>query len=122
MDAVSMTEHLEYQPHKDDIPNPDRNKSFDIASKIAKPYELLVVKVAEITRGMPPGHNNAIFIKDANKLLQDDALTVFKANNQVEKAAYVQDKIIAIDDETRLKGNFFIQDITAQYAKNENKL
>ncbi|MEK8179229.1 ATP-binding protein [Flavobacterium buctense] len=50
------------------------------------------------------------------------ALSVFKTNNQVEKAAYVQDKIIAIDDETRLKGNFFIQDITAQYAKNENKL
>jgi hypothetical protein len=83
LDAVSMTEHLEYQPHKDDIPNPDRNKSFDIASKIAKPYELLVVKGAEITRGMPPGHNNAIFIKDANKLLQDDDLTVFKeAKNQ----------------------------------------
>jgi hypothetical protein len=83
LDAVSMTEHLEYQPHKDDIPNPDRNKSFDIASKIAKPYELLVVKGAEITRGMPPGHNNAIFIKDANKLLQEDALTVFKeAKNQ----------------------------------------
>ncbi|MFN3969362.1 ATP-binding protein [Flavobacterium sp.] len=51
-----------------------------------------------------------------------NALTVFKANNQVEKAAYVQDKIIVIDDETRLKGNFFIQDITTQYAKNENKL
>ncbi len=50
------------------------------------------------------------------------ALSVFKTNNQVEKAAYVQDRIIAIDDETRLKGNFFIQDITAQYAKNENKL
>lgn len=78
LDAVSLTEHLEYQPHKDDIPNPDRNKSFEIASKIAKPYELLVVKGAEITRGMPPGHNNAIFIKDANKLLQEDAFTVFK--------------------------------------------
>jgi hypothetical protein len=83
LDAVSMTEHLEYQPHKEDIPNPDRNKSFEIASKIAKPYDLLVVKGAEITRGMPPGHNNAIFIKDANKLLQEDALTVFKeAKNQ----------------------------------------
>lgn len=50
------------------------------------------------------------------------ALSVFKKNNQIEKAAYVQDKIIAIDDETQLKGNFYIQDITQQYAKNENKL
>jgi signal transduction histidine kinase len=50
------------------------------------------------------------------------ALGVFKGNNQIEKAALVQDKIIAIDNETRLKGNFFIQDITSQYAQNENKL
>jgi hypothetical protein len=82
LDAVSLTEHLEYQPHKEDIPNPDRNKSFEIASKMAKPFELLVVKGAEITRGMPPGHNNAIFIKDANKLLQEDALTVFREAKQ----------------------------------------
>ncbi len=25
LDAISLTEHLEYQPHKDDIPHPDRN-------------------------------------------------------------------------------------------------
>lgn len=83
LDAFSLTEHLEYQPHKADIPNPDRNKSFDIVSSLAKPYEILVVKGAEITRGMPPGHNNAIFIKDANKLLNIDSLEVFKeAKNQ----------------------------------------
>jgi hypothetical protein len=77
LDAISLTEHLEYQPHKDDIPNPDRNKSFQIAEKFAKPFELLVVRGAEITRGMPPGHNNAIFIQDANKLLDIDSLAVF---------------------------------------------
>lgn len=83
LDAFSLTEHLEYQPHKDDLPNPDRNKSFEIVSKLAKPFEILVVKGAEITRGMPPGHNNAIFIKDANKLLKLDSLEVFKeAKNQ----------------------------------------
>ncbi|MFZ4561715.1 MAG: Sb-PDE family phosphodiesterase [Saprospiraceae bacterium] len=81
LDAISLTEHIEYQPHKEDIPHPDRNRSYDIASKIAKPFELIVAKGAEITRGMPPGHNNAIFIKDANKLLQEDALTVFREAN-----------------------------------------
>ena len=78
IDAISLTEHLEYQPHKEDIPNPDRNKSYEIASKIAKPYELLVVRGAEITRSLPPGHNNAIFIKDANKLLIKDSVAVFQ--------------------------------------------
>ena len=83
LDAISLTEHLEYQPHKADIPNPDRNRSFEIASQIAKPYEVIVARGAEITREMPPGHNNAIFIKDANKLIQDSALAVFmEAKNQ----------------------------------------
>lgn len=78
LDAISLTEHLEYQPHKEDIPNPDRNKSYQIASKIALPYELLVVRGAEITRSMPPGHNNAIFIQDANKLMISDSVAVFR--------------------------------------------
>ena len=33
LDAISLTEHLEYQPHKDDIPHPDRNRSYDITIK-----------------------------------------------------------------------------------------
>ena len=31
LDAISLTEHLEYQPHKDDIPHPDINRSYNIA-------------------------------------------------------------------------------------------
>ena len=27
LDAISLTEHLEYQPHLTDIPHPDRNRS-----------------------------------------------------------------------------------------------
>ncbi len=78
LDAISLTEHLEYQPHKADIPHPDRNRSFDIALKEAKDHDLLIVKGSEITRRMPPGHNNAIFISDANKLLVDDSVAVFR--------------------------------------------
>lgn len=79
VDAISLTEHLEYQPHKDDIPHPDFNRSFDIATKIALPYKkLLVIKGAEITRDMPPGHTNAIFIQDPNKLHIQDSVEVFR--------------------------------------------
>ncbi len=83
LDAISITEHLEYQPHKEDIPHKDRNRAHEIAYKEAKDHNLIVVRGSEITRSMPPGHSNAIFIKDANKLLIDDATEVFKeAKNQ----------------------------------------
>jgi 3',5'-nucleoside bisphosphate phosphatase len=78
LDAISLTEHLEYQPHKDDIPHPDRNRSYDIAIKEAGAHELIIVKGSEITRKMPPGHNNAIFLSDPNKLLVDDSIQVFR--------------------------------------------
>ncbi|MCF8262158.1 MAG: PHP domain-containing protein [Melioribacteraceae bacterium] len=78
LDAISITDHLEYQPHKDDIPHPDRNRSFDIAKKSGKGKELMIIRGAEITRKMPPGHANAIFINDANLLLQEDVFTVFR--------------------------------------------
>ena len=78
LDAISLTEHLEYQPHSDDIPHPDRNRSYEIAKEAAKNESLIIIRGSEITRDMPPGHNNTIFIEDANKLLQDDAAAVFR--------------------------------------------
>jgi hypothetical protein len=83
LDIISLTEHLEYQPHKSDIPHPNRDRSYDIAVKEAKSHELLIVKGSEITRKMPPGHCNAVFITDPNKLLLDDSVAVFReAKNQ----------------------------------------
>jgi hypothetical protein len=83
MDAISLTEHLEYQPHKSDIPHPDRNRSSDIALEEAKDHNLLIIKGSEITRRMPPGHSNAVFISDPNKLLIKDSVAVFReAKNQ----------------------------------------
>ena len=68
LDAISLTEHLEYQPHKDDIPHPDRNRAYEVARGSVDQEELLIIPGSEITRSMPPGHCNAIFIEDANKL------------------------------------------------------
>ncbi|MBI1343632.1 MAG: PHP domain-containing protein [Terrimonas sp.] len=78
LDAISLTEHLEYQPHKADIPHPDRNRSYEIALKEAKDHDLIIIRGSEITRKMPPGHCNAVFIQDANKLLVDDSIAVFR--------------------------------------------
>lgn len=78
LDAVSMTDHLEYQPHLSDIPHPDRNRSYEVALTAAKESDLLIVRGSEITRSMPPGHANAIFITDANKLLIDDPIEAYR--------------------------------------------
>ena len=66
LDVIAITEHLEYQPWKDDIPHPNRNRSYEYHSKFAKESNIIVINGSEITRDMPPGHSNAIFIKDAN--------------------------------------------------------
>lgn len=87
VDAISLTEHLEYQPHSEDLPHPDRNRAYIVAEQNARAHDLIVVNGSEITRNMPPGHNNAIFIEDANKLLIKDSLEVFREANR--QAAFV---------------------------------
>lgn len=83
LDAISLTDHLEYQPHENDIPHPDRNRSYQLALQKAKSQDLVVINGTEITRGMPPGHLNAIFLNDANKLLPDDVMEGLReAKNQ----------------------------------------
>ena len=78
LDAIAVTDHLEYQPHKDDIPHPDRNRSHEIAVEAAEDTDLIVIRGSEITRSMPPGHSNAIFLDDVNPMLQDEPLPVFR--------------------------------------------
>jgi len=73
LDCIAITEHLEYQPHRADIPHPDRNRAFDIAEASAGESGLIVIRGSEITRSLPYGHANTVFIQDANPLLQDDA-------------------------------------------------
>ena len=90
LDAISLTEHLEYQPYKKDIPNPDRNRSYVVASRFAEnknkniENDLIVINGQEITRSMPPGHINAIFIDNANELLhpEDSLRGILDANKQ----------------------------------------
>ena len=79
IDAIAITEHIEYQPHKNDIPHPDRNRSHEVAKNaLQEADDLLIINGSEITRRMPPGHSNAIFLDDANKLLTTDVMDVFE--------------------------------------------
>ena len=82
LDAIALTDHLEYQPHQDDIPHPDKNRSYEIAAESAGDEPLIILNGSEVTRDMPPGHSNAIFLDDANWLLQDDPVAVFREANR----------------------------------------
>ena len=90
LDAISLTDHLEYQPFSRDIPNPDRNRVYlvakDFTDRINKTLDkkLIIINGQEITRSMPPGHINAIFLDDANKLLHpnDSLKGIEEANKQ----------------------------------------
>ncbi len=77
LDVISLTEHLEYQPHSQDIPHPDRNRAYELALAEAKEHDLIIVNGSEITRSAPAGHSNAIFITDANALVQKDSVSQF---------------------------------------------
>lgn len=79
LDAIAVTDHIEYQPHEADIPHPDRNRSHALALEYARGSELLVIRGAEVTRDMPPGHSNAVFLQDVNALNVDDFREAFRA-------------------------------------------
>ena len=82
LDAIAITEHLEYQPHSHDIPHPDRNRSYEIAQATSPDSPLIVINGSEITRSMPPGHANAIFLADTNPLLTDDPIASYREANR----------------------------------------
>lgn len=76
LDAMAITEHLEWQPHLVDIPHPDRNRAYEEAvASLPEDSELILIAGSEITRGEPIGHMNAVFINDANALVRPGAPT-----------------------------------------------
>lgn len=66
LDAIAITDHVEYRPYIDDFSTTDHNRSYELAKKRENQADVLVIHGTEITRKMPPGHLNAIFIEDAN--------------------------------------------------------
>ena len=73
LDVISITDHIEYQPHKDDL-RTSHNRPYDLAVGNARSHNVLLVKGAEITRDTPPGHFNALFLSDINPLDTDEFL------------------------------------------------
>jgi len=70
LDAIAITDHIEYQPHKADV-STNHNRSYEIARGTGNDLDVIVIKGSEITRKMPPGHMNAIFLTNSVPLATD---------------------------------------------------
>jgi len=87
LDAISLTEHLESRRYPQELEglsnvsfkNVSHNISYEIALPYAKERDIILVRGAEITRQMPPGHSNAIFITNADVLAKPDYMDAFRA-------------------------------------------
>lgn len=71
LDAIALTDHIEYLPHKNDLPN-KFGRPHEIAQETARSLGILLIRSAEITRGEPPGHLNALFLTNVAALDQKD--------------------------------------------------
>ena len=87
LDAIAITDHLEFAPKKEFIPV-DLNAAWKIGEAYAKQRNLILVHGAEITREMPPGHFNALFITDASLITQDTVWNTFEA--AIKQGAFLQ--------------------------------
>jgi hypothetical protein len=86
LDVISITDHVEYQPHKDDIPV-NHARPYDLAKGAAHAVDMLLIRGTEITRDTPPGHFNALFLENITKLDTPEFLDAIKAAN--EQGAFV---------------------------------
>ena len=78
LDVIAITDHIEYRPHNDDIVA-SHNRSYDIAQAAAKSRGIILIKGSEITRSMPPGHSNAIFLTNSDELDKPEYMDAFRA-------------------------------------------
>ena len=81
LDALALTDHIEYQPHKDDLLT-NHNRPYAISAESAQKQDILLIKGAEITRDTPPGHYNAIFVIDIDLINTPEFLDEVKAANE----------------------------------------
>ncbi|MDP3446425.1 MAG: Sb-PDE family phosphodiesterase [Ignavibacteria bacterium] len=81
LDAISITDHIEYTPHKEYL-KVDHNAPYELAINAALIHDILLIKGTEITKSHP-GHFNALFIEDASKIENDDyKAAILEANKQ----------------------------------------
>ena len=86
LDAFAITDHIDYRPHKEDMPL-RHNRPYELAEEMARAHNLLLIRGVEISRDTPPGHFNVLFLKDIDPLDKPDFYEIFQQAG--EQKAYV---------------------------------
>jgi len=87
LDAMAITDHVEGRRYLRDIENQSNlslkdvshNIAYNLAQSYAKERGILLIRGSEISRSMPPGHSNAIFISNADELFKTDYMDAYRA-------------------------------------------
>ena len=87
LDAIAITDHIEYRPHKNVVLG-DLNESYKIAKTYGEGIGFIVIQGTEITRSKPLGHLNALFVSDANVMDVEDPLVAI--DKALEQGAFIQ--------------------------------
>lgn len=87
LDVLAITDHLEYLPHKNYV-RADDNSAFTIAKKNAERNGLILIRGTEVTRKMPPGHLNLLFLPDSITFEDTSFLSVIR--KAVGEGAFIQ--------------------------------
>lgn len=71
LDFIAITDHVDARLLKQKnkgLMDFDRNESYKIAASAGKSHDVLVIHGGEISRGMPPGHFNTLFVSDCETI------------------------------------------------------
>ena len=71
LDFIAVTDHVDARLLKQKnrgLMDFDRNESYKIAATAGKSRGVLVIHGGEISRGMPPGHFNTLFVSDCEAI------------------------------------------------------
>ena len=72
LDVIALSDHVEGQPAREGIMKGDLDLAFKNAEEEALRRGIILIKGAEISRSMPPGHLNALFLNDVDALQKLD--------------------------------------------------
>lgn len=73
LDVIAITDHIDTRHQKMKkrgyfTEKCDRDTSYKLAKAVAAKNDVIVIHGGEITRGMPPGHFNCLFVKDNDEI------------------------------------------------------
>lgn len=119
LDVIAITDHIEWWLHEEGE-GANRNKPYEDALSHAEKKGLVLIRAIEITKGMPPGHLNLLFLKDVDKIDRKDykqALTEAKKQgafvfwNHPGWARQAPDGIKWYEEHTEVLSNGWMQGI-----------